>query len=196
MKSTRIFASPLRRFLPIVALLAMPMYAGIVLADAKAPAVPAFTFNSTAYFARWNGGSQHEFTPAGQEDLDKWADMFTANIYDAAHDADGLAKMANAVLGNYQSRGAKILRTDSVPRTATSPAEHLVVALFAQPMFIEIAFNRFVFVDGVGCSLTYSHRVYGTKSGDAASAWLSANGPPTEKALMSWQPPKLAALGK
>jgi hypothetical protein len=195
MKDCRVVASPWRRFLPIAALLAMSMHASVARADLKTPAVPAFTFNSMPYFARWSGGSQHEFTPAAQEDLDKWSDMFTANIYKEARDGDGLAKIANAVLGNYQGHGAKILRTDSVPRTATSQAEHLIVALFAQPTFIEIAFNRFMFVEGTGCSLTYSHRIYGAKAGDAASAWLSANGQATEKALMTWRPPALAALG-
>jgi hypothetical protein len=163
-------------------------------ADGGAKANPAFTFNSVAYFARWSQGSQHEFTPAGQEDLDKWSDMLTANVYKGAHDGESLAKMANAVLGNYKDHQAVIVKTDSVPRTTSRPTEHLVVAVFGQPAYLEIAFNRLVIVDGTGCSFTYSHRIYGAKAGNSASAWLSANGPNIEKVLMSWQPPSPKTL--
>jgi hypothetical protein len=41
-------------------------------------------------------------------------------------------------------------------------------------------------VDGIGTSAIYSHRKYGKNIGDQMSAWLKANGPSTEKALMSW----------
>jgi hypothetical protein len=186
----------LRWILGAAALLAFAAHVNFTFAaDAAANAKPAFAFKSIDYFARWAQGTQHEFTPRGQEDLDKWSDMLTANVYTDAHDGDGLAKMANATLGNYKSHNAVIVKTDSVPRTASKPAEHLVVAVFGQPTYLEVAFNRFMIVDGVGCSFTYSHRIYGVKAGDTASAWLSANGPATEKELMSWQPPSLKSLG-
>jgi hypothetical protein len=41
-------------------------------------------------------------------------------------------------------------------------------------------------IDGQGCSIVYSHRIYGEKIGDQMSAWLSANGMKVEKALMEW----------
>jgi hypothetical protein len=41
-------------------------------------------------------------------------------------------------------------------------------------------------VNGVGCSIVYSHRIYGEKVGDQMSAWLKDNGPKTEKTLMEW----------
>ncbi|HEX8077394.1 MAG TPA: hypothetical protein VF511_06230, partial [Chthoniobacterales bacterium] len=124
----------------------------------------------------------------GQEDLQKWSDMVTINLYPDAHDGDGLAAKANAVLQNYKNAGAKILRTDSVPRTAERPAEHLIAAVFARPKFIEVAFARLKLADGTGCSLVYSHRIYGEKIGDEMSAWLKANAPEMEKALMEWAP--------
>jgi hypothetical protein len=33
----------------------------------------AFIFGGVDYFHRWSKNSQHEFTPAGQEDLEKWS---------------------------------------------------------------------------------------------------------------------------
>lgn len=154
---------------------------------AAEPAEADFVFRGTDYFHRWSQGNQHEFTPEGQEDLEKWADMVTVNAYPDVDDGDSLAAAANAVLENYKSSQAKVLRTDSVPRTSDRPAEHLIAAVFGRPEFIEAAFARFQLVDGKGYSFVYSHRIYGKKSGDPMSAWLSANGPEVEKALMEWK---------
>src|SRR6059058_4679543 len=93
---------------------------------------------------------------------------------------------ANAVLENYKSHGGRVLRTDSVPRTPDRPAEHFIAVIFGRPNFIEAAFALFKLVNGVGCSIVYSHQVYGEKVGDPMSAWLNDNGPKMEKMLMDW----------
>jgi hypothetical protein len=147
---------------------------------------PAFVFAGTDYFHRWSQNDQHEFTPEGQDNLDKWTDMITINVYQNAHDGDALAAKANAVLENYKSHKGRVLRTDSVPRTADRPAEHFIAVVFGRQNFIEAAFARFKLVNGVGCSIVYSHRIYGEKVGDPMSAWLKDNGPKMEKLLMDW----------
>jgi hypothetical protein len=146
----------------------------------------AFIFRGVSYFHRWSKDDQHEFTPEGQEDLDKWSDMITVNAYPNVDEGEGLATTANAVLENYKSHGARVLKTSSIPRKAERPAEHFIAVLFTQPDFIEVAFARFTLVDGKGYSFIYSHRIYGEQIGDQASAWLSANGEETEKALLEW----------
>jgi hypothetical protein len=150
------------------------------------PTKPAFVFREVGYFHRWSKNDQHEFTPEGQQDLNKWSDMITANAYPDVDDGERLAETANAVLDNYKRHQAKVLKTDSIPRTTDRPAEHLIAVVFGRPNFIEVAFARFKLVDGKGCSFVYSHRIYGEKIGDQASAWLSANGAEIEKALMEW----------
>src|SRR5438034_1129246 len=65
-------------------------------------------------------------------------------------------------------------------------SEHFIAVVFGRPNFIEVAFARFKLVNGVGCSIVYSHRIYGEKVGDQMSAWLNDNGPKTEKMLMDW----------
>ena len=147
---------------------------------------PAFNFNAVDYFHRWSKGNQHEFTPAHQEDLAKWTDMITLNAYPDVRDGDALAAKANAVLENYTNHRARVLRTNSVPRTVDRPAEHLIAVVFGRPEFIEVAFARLKMIDGAGCSIVYSHRIYGEKVGDQMSAWLSANGEKLEHALMEW----------
>jgi hypothetical protein len=126
-------------------------------------AKPAFVFDGVGYLPRWSMKNQHEFTPEGQEDLEKWSDMITMNVYPDAHDGDALAAKANAVLENYKSHHGKVLRTNSLPRTPDRPAEHFIAVVFGRQNFIEVALARFKLVDGTGCSIVYSHRIYGEK---------------------------------
>src|SRR5437660_9293065 len=112
--------------------------------------------------------------------------MITINVYQSAHDGDALAVKANAVLENYKSHGGRVLRTDSVPRAPDRPAEHFIAVVFGRPNLIEAAFGRSKLVDGVGCSIVYSHRIYGEKVDDQMSKWLRDNGPKTERMLMEW----------
>ena len=164
---------------------------------AATPAQPVFTFNGVGYFHRWSQNNQHEFTPVGQEDLEKWSEMITINVYPEVHDGDGLAAKANAVLGNYKSHQGMVLKTNSIPRTPDRAAEHFIAVVFGRPDFIEATFARFKQVDGSGCSIVYSHRIYGEKIGDQMSAWLGANGGQMEKILMNWNElPPLASFSR
>ena len=162
------------------------MIAALVgVSHAAATAKASVTFAGKEYLHRWSKEGQHEFTPPGDEDLARWREMVTVNVHGKVADAEQLADVANRVLANYQSHG-KILRTDSRPRTPQRPAEHLVVALLGNASMLEAAFARFVLVDGVGVVVVYSRRFYGPDAATAMGAWLQADGPSTERALMSW----------
>ncbi len=173
------------QFLALQAIACIPLDAEETHAAATT-AKPAFVLAGVGYLHRWSMNDQHEFTPEGQEDLEKWSDMITINVYPNAHDGDALAAKANAVLENYKNHKGMVLRTNSIPRTPDRPAEHLIAVVFGRPNFIEVAFARFKLLDGVGCSIVYSHRIYGEKIGDQMSAWLDHNGPKTERMLMDW----------
>ena len=75
---------------------------------ATTEAKAAFVFRGVSYFQRWAQDDQCEFTPTGQENLEKWSDMITINVYPSAHDGDTLAMKAN-VLENYKSHGGRCL---------------------------------------------------------------------------------------
>jgi hypothetical protein len=154
--------------------------------DADPASKRAFVFGNVAYFHRWSQNDQHEFTPDRQEDLKRWSDMITVNGYPDVADGEKLATTANAVLENYKNHQAKVLKTRSVARTAEQPVEHFIAVMFTRPDFIEVAFARFTLLDGKGCSLVYSHRIYGKERGDAMSAWLSVHGDHIETTLMKW----------
>ncbi len=148
-----------------------------------------------AFLHRWSRAGQHEFTPAGDEDLDRWRDMLTLNLHEQVSTGEQLAAVANQVLGNYQQHGGKILQTRSTPRTPERPAEHLIVAVLGTPQLLEAVFARCLMHEGRGLIAVVSHRVYGQAVGPQMSQWLAQNGPATEQALMAWTAmPTLAAL--
>ena len=140
------------------------------------PPKPDFMFAGVGYVHRYSKGGLHEYTPTAQTDLTKWKDMVTLNVYAQITDGEGLAKAANSVLETYEKNGAKVVRTDSVPKKAKSEAEHLIVVLFPRPDFIEASFARFKMHEGHGVSLVYGHRVYGKAAGDEMAKWLKAKG--------------------
>ena len=153
-----------------------------------------FVFRDVDYFHRWSKDDQHEFTPKGEEDLNKWSDMMTINVYPDVAEGDGLAATANAVLENYKNHQAKVLKTRSVPRTAERPAEHLIAVIFTRPDFVEVAFARLKLVDGKGCSFIFSHRIYGEDLENESNEWLSANAQEIERLLMEWSSMPTPAL--
>jgi hypothetical protein len=169
---------------------------GAMTLTAADSSTPAFSFRQVEYFHRWSQATQHEFTPAKQEDLEHWTDMITINAYPGVDEGEKMAGTANAVLGNYKSHKGKVLRTNSVPATDERPAEHFISVLFTRPDFAEAAFARFKLIDGKGHSFVYSRRFYGDKAGDEMSEWLKTNGEKIEKALMEWNPPGSALSGR
>lgn len=148
---------------------------------------PAFTFRGVEYFHRWSSDTQHEFTPAKQEDLERWTDMITINVYPGVDDGEKMAGAANAVLSNYKRAGGKILKTSSVPASEEQPAEHFIAVLFTRPGFAEAAFARLKLSAGKGHSIVYSHRVYGENTSEAMKTWVAAHGEETENALLDWK---------
>jgi hypothetical protein len=176
--------------------LAAGLGAGRTLAASAPARGPALTLRlaDTDYLHRWSRQGQHEFTPADDADLDRWRDMVTLNVHPAVTQGDQLADVANRVLGNYQRHG-KILQTRSAPRTATQPAQHLIVAVLGSPQVLEATFARCLLHDGTGLVAVRSHRIHGTAAGPAMSDWLRAHGARQEQDLMQWRAlPSVAQL--
>jgi hypothetical protein len=156
------------------------------------------SFNGSEYVHRWSEKGQHEFTPKGDEDLAKWKEMVTINVFDGVKDGEALARIANGVLGNYQKNGY-IMRTLSKPRSDKSEAEHFIAAVLQAPNVWEVAFARVLMFEGRGVVAVYSKRFYGEQDAakDAMSTWFKANAVKIENVLVSWQGiPSLTVLNK
>ena len=171
----------------LVALLAM---AG----PGPAAAAETLALAGVEYEHRWSRNGQNEYTPAGQEDLERWRDMLSLVVRADVADAEGLAAVANGLLEDYRKMGA-IVRTDSRPATPGQPAEHLIVALLGGGPMVEAAFARLVLHEGTGVIVVRSRRAYGEDAATEAGAWLRDHGLVTELALWGWAPlPPIARL--
>lgn len=165
-----------------------------LLLPAATSAETVLTFQGKTYVHRWSKGTQHEFTPRGQEDLATWKDMVTVLVNEQVTDGEQLAQYASAIAEHYGKAG-RVLRTDSAPRTKEKEAEHFVAAIFGDPRWLESAFAHVALREGRGVTVVYSRRIYGEAVGDAMSQWLETNGPATEAALRSFRAvPSLVAL--
>jgi hypothetical protein len=133
------------------------------------------TFNGVDYVYRWGKAGQFEFLPPHDSDLAKWQDMVTINLHESATTGEHVAELANKVVANYQ-RAGKVMRTDSKPGTPNRPAEHLIVAVFGNPDFLEAAFARMV-RSTASVSWWLSTRTGSTAGRPAMTDWLKANGP-------------------
>ena len=167
--------------------------------SAEAAAVAPLTFNGTTFHHRWSQGGQHEFTPAGQEDLAAWTEMVTIWLYPTVTDGEGLAAQANAVLGAYEGSGGQILSTNSLPRTPAKEAEHFIAALLTgRPDGVpvaEFAAARLLLVDGRGVAVVYSRRAYGDDAVQRLGPWISASGARAEATVMAFDPaPAVSSL--
>lgn len=163
--------------------------------QARPPASATLTFNGTTFHLRWSKDGQSEFTPAGQEDLQRWSEMVTVWRYPAIRDGEALAGQANRTLGAYKGANGKVLRTNSTPRTAAKPAEHFIAAFLGNPSLVEFTAARFVLVDGVGAAVIYSRRAYGKPAKPDLGPWASQHGASVEQKLMAFDlRPVLARL--
>ena len=161
---------------------------------APAAAAEKVVLGGVEYEHRWSRNGQHEYTPAGQEDLERWRDMLSLVVRSDVADAGGLAAVANGLLEDYRKSGA-IVRTDSRPATPGQPAEHLIVALLGGGPLVEAAFARLLLHDGTGVIVVRSRRAYGEEAATEAGAWLRDHGMVTERALWEWGPlPPIARL--
>lgn len=170
----------------VLGLLAVSLPVPVMAQAPAAGAAAPLEFDGRTFFPRWGRNGQHEFTPDRETDLQRWNDMLTVNVHRAVVDGEGLARLANGILGNYRQNG-RVLKTLSKPARPDSPAEHMMTAVFGRPALMEIAFTRVFLRRERGYALTYSHRIYQENAGPTMTAWLNANGNRVEAVLAAWR---------
>jgi hypothetical protein len=115
------------------------------------------TFDGTRYSRRCSREPQHEYTPAGQDDLSTWNDMVTLIGYPNAKTPGQMAMVAHELVSIYTGHSARVMRVDAIPATQETAAMYFVVALFIHSTFVEAVFARLELVDGEGAAVLYSH---------------------------------------
>jgi hypothetical protein len=79
-----------------------------------------------------------------------------------------------------------ILRVRTIAGEDDQPGEEFASLVFGTPVFYEADFSRFRMVNGVGCLVSYQHRIYGGNTQDEMTAWLRQNGSDAEHEVLNW----------
>jgi hypothetical protein len=178
-------APALSRRTMLAMLAALPASQALAQASPPPGAPRRLTFDGKPYLFRFAKGGLHEYTPDGETDLHAFTNMLTVNVLKTITEPEGLARVANAVVGRSKEIG-RVLKTASKPAKPGSPAEHMIVAVLGSQKFLEAAFTRVFLLGNCGFSLVYSYRIYQEKAGPAMSEWLNANGNRLETVLVTW----------
>lgn len=168
---------------------------------AQTAATPQLQFNGTRYFFRWTNDRLFEFTPQGQEDLEKWIDMISVVVYREVDTPEKLLGKAKAVLDTYKANRGGIIGSGTYPATAQTSAQHFITAMILGNGVVEAVFTRlllstpanYVSTDGMGYGFIYSHRRYAV-DGNIKDAihqlgeWEKTNGKEIASALIRYAP--------
>ncbi|MCM6774816.1 hypothetical protein NDR87_25580 [Nocardia sp. CDC159] len=146
-------------------------------------------FGGTTFVHRWSQQGTHEFTPQDDANLAAWSDMLTINVHDQVRDSDGLDRLADALIRNYETHGhlmAVLPENDAI---------HFVAAALAGPHTFELAFSRLDLFEGRGVVVVYGKCFRGPDALKHMQPWLDANASTMEKNLLEWDGmPPLAEL--
>lgn len=170
------------RALALALLLASPI--------ASAAPPPGFQVGDTAYLLRWTGdGGLAEYTPEGQDDLNRYSEMISLAPTPAELAPAGMAGYARAMADFVrEGRNGDVLSQDCVPEAADHAAECTMLVAYAGREATELAFTRLVAVGSTNvAALVLSHREYGDASPALAKAWLaSPAGRRTVAGFLDW----------
>ena len=151
--------------------------------DPAHPDAESVVFAGTKYCLRTRQHDQFVFTPSGQEDPARWADMITLICDSTVSDGKGLAEKAIACWQGSRDARATIWHINYVPRLDQMPARsdalYVLATALARPEhnYDEFAYTTIRFVAGVATTARYSHREYreGRSSTERVVSWLTKN---------------------
>lgn len=133
-------------------------------------------FDGQEYSYKWTSDNLHEFTPGEQSVTGQWKDMVTVNYYPVVATENDLALVTKAVLSNYEDAGGIVLGVETLPGSQSKPVEYVIAVVFGASELAEFALVKFLMHDGIGASVAYAHREYGTDMGTSINDWMDANG--------------------
>lgn len=152
-----------------------------------ASAQPALDFDGKRYLHRYSKDGQHEFTPAGQEDLQRWQEMMTL-VVKADFDAERRRQWAEAMAAVYKEKGL-LIQADQPPG-----GEYRMLGVLSAPGVVEVNFVRVMPYGSGAMAVMVQRRFYGEESRQMAD-WVRDNTPRLSGLLVEWQPPSESVVG-
>jgi len=148
-------------------------------------------FNGRTYKHRWSNGGQHEFTPAGQEDLSSWVDMLTLWVDPRVHDGETLALEVERVVARYRKINGQNLNVFFIPNGSERLGEYFISARLGKSPVVEFVAARFVLHQTQGMGIIYSHRTYGPSAAQGLIQWMESHGPELTLVVLDLKPSDL-----
>ena len=177
---------PSMRHLAILSL-ALGM-APAVAAQQRGAAPASLDVDGQRFELRWSNGAQFEYTPKGEEDLQRWTRMVTLQHVPAVRDAPGLRQYTQALSAQFRTIG-RVIVDDCLPSIPTGE-ECRAVAVLRAPGVSEFVVNRTVLIDGRAVNASIARRIYGADADARQLAYAkSAAGTTTALAAMQWPVP-------
>ncbi|HVW20773.1 MAG TPA: hypothetical protein VHC86_06115 [Opitutaceae bacterium] len=129
---------------------------------------------------------QRLYTPRGQSDMERNTDTVVLGRFPYARNAAALSGVANLVLENCRKQHAIILSARPIAGTDDQPGEDFASMVLPTSVYYEADFSRFKMVNGVGCLVSYQHRIYGEHAEAEMNEWLRTHGSDAEHAVLNW----------
>lgn len=143
-------------------------------------------FDGKRYLHRYSKNGQHEFTPVGQEDLQRWQEMITL-LPNPDIRGERTHQWAEAMAAGYKERGL-LIHADQPPG-----GEYRMLGVLSAPGLVEVNFVRVMPQEEGALAFLVQRRFYGDDIPQMAD-WVKDNTPRISELLVSWQPPSSAAL--
>jgi hypothetical protein len=140
-------------------------------------------FAGIKYYLRTHQKDRYTFTPAGQENLERWTDMITLAYDPKVTEGKQLAEQAVAWWQFNRDARARFWHINYVPRLDQMPARanalYLTATILARPDhdYDEFAYTTIRLVGGIAATARYSHREYrtGPSSDERSGTWMKEN---------------------
>lgn len=128
----------------------------------------------TVYEHRWSDGDFHEFTPTGQDDLDRYSEMITLPPSPAGRTAADLERYTDEKATTTRTRGGEVLSQRCEPATPTHVPDCTLLVVYAKPDHVELAVSKHMAAAGTIVPVLFAHREYGEGAGQRAQAWMAS----------------------
>ncbi|HEY4560337.1 MAG TPA: hypothetical protein VIG54_06325 [Lysobacter sp.] len=139
-------------------------------------APPTLAVGNMTYVHRYSDGGLHEYTPEGQDDLDRFADMLTLLPTPEDLRAADLESYSIHMAAVHTRRGGEVLSRECEAATPVHVADCTLLIRFAKAGHVELAVDKQMATKRGLVAMALAHREYGEGAAGRAVAWTQGEG--------------------
>lgn len=159
----------------------------LLVASFRAIAAPTLQFGDTTWHARSSQGGAVEYTPEGQEDLERFGEMLTFHPVPADLRPEDLEAFTRDTVERHERRGAQIFSSECEPATRVHVADCTIMLAFPRAEHVEIGVTKHLAIRAGLVAISMVHREYGDGAAERTKAWIkSPEGARLMAAFIDW----------